>query len=153
MSGSTSEHHENEASLAAIADARRAAADRLVTPWWYHPVLGLLFIGYVAAVSLGGTLVMLGGLAVFFGGLYLLMAAYRRTTGIWLWGYQGGRATPWAYAMGAVGGLGAAGAIGLSYADVGDRWIWTVAVVMGLTIVVMGRQYDRVLRADLRGEL
>jgi hypothetical protein len=30
------------AALNAVARARADVADRLVTPWWYHPILGVL---------------------------------------------------------------------------------------------------------------
>lgn len=146
------ETQENDASLAAIAEARRAAADRLVTPWWYHPAMGVLFAIYTVAVALGETLVMLGGILIFFGGLWLLMNAYRRTTGVWMWGYQESAATPLAYAMGAIAGVGVAGALILSSLDVADGWVYAIAVGLGVMLVVVGRRYDQVLRADLRGE-
>lgn len=142
----------DETSLEAVAAARRAAADRLVTPWWYHPVLGALFAGYAISIALGNTWVLLGGVVVFFAGLALLVSAYRRKTGIWLSGFQAGSATKWAYLMGAVGGLSIAAAVLLSYTDVSDVWVWAVAVVMGVAIVPIGRTYDRELRAELRGE-
>jgi hypothetical protein len=147
------ERHENDASLAAIADARRAAADRLITPWWYHPTMGVLFAIYTVAVALGDKLVMLAGVLLFFGGLWLLMNAYRRTTGVWMWGYQESAATPLAYAMGAIAGVGVAGALILSSLDVADGWVYAIAVALGVALVVVGHRYDRVLRADLRGEL
>ena len=99
----------DDASLQAVAAARRAAADRLVTPWWYHPVLGALFAGYAVSIALGNAWVLLGGIVVFFAGLALLVSAYRRKTGIWLSGFQAGGATKWAYLMGVVGGLCIAG--------------------------------------------
>ncbi len=142
----------DDASLEAVAAARRAAADRLITPWWYHPVLGALFAGYAVAISLGEPWVLVIAMVVFFGGLALLVGAYRRKTGIWLSGYQGGRAARWAYVMGLAGALAIAGAVLLSFADAPDGWVWGVAVAMGVAIVPIGRQYDRELRADLRGE-
>ena len=142
----------DDASLAAVAEARRAAADRLVTPWWYHPVLGALFAGYAVAIALGNTWVLLGGVVVFFAGLALLVSAYRRKTGIWLSGFEAGGATRWAYLMGVVGGSCIAAAVLLSFTDVSDGWVWAVAVVLGAAIVPIGRTYDRELRAELRGE-
>lgn len=141
-----------DASLKAVADARRAAADRLVTPWWYHPILGALFAGYAVTIALGNAWVLLAGLVVFFAGLALLVGAYRRRTGIWLSGFEAGGATKWAYLMGVVGGLGIVAAVLLSYTDMSDAWVWAVAVVMGAAIIPIGRTYDRELRADLRGE-
>ena len=142
----------DDASLAAVAEARRAAADRLVTPWWYHPVLGALFAGYAVAIALGNTWVLLGGIVVFFAGLALLVSAYRRKTGIWLSGFEAGGATRWAYLMGVAGGLCIAAAVLLSFTDVSDGWVWAVAAVLGAAIVPIGRTYDRELRAELRGE-
>ena len=142
----------DDAALAAVAEARRAAADRLVTPWWYHPVLGALFAGYAVAIALGNTWVLLGAIVVFFAGLALLVSAYRRKTGIWLSGFEAGGATRWAYLMGVVGGLCIAAAVLLSFTDVSDGWVWAVAAVLGAAIVPIGRTYDRELRAELRGE-
>ncbi len=143
----------HDESLEAVAAARRAAADRLVTPWWYHPVLGVLVGGFIVAVALGDWGVTLVGVAVFFAGIYLLMATYRRQTGIWISGHTPGPANRWASLMGTVAGLGAAGAILLGFVEVPDVVIWMMAAVVAVAIVPIGRQYDRVLRADLRGEL
>ena len=35
------------AALDLVAASRAALADRLVTPWWYHPALGVLVGGLV----------------------------------------------------------------------------------------------------------
>ncbi|GAA1738899.1 hypothetical protein [Aeromicrobium alkaliterrae] len=145
--------HDDE-SLATVAAARRAAADRLVTPWWYHPVLGVLFGLYAVALASGEPWLMVAGIVVFFAGVGLLVWSYRRLTGMWISGYQPGPASRWAQLMGVVGALGSLAAMLLAwYTDVAFGWIWVIAAALALGVVVTGRQYDRVLRADLRGEL
>ncbi|WP_229054993.1 hypothetical protein [Aeromicrobium sp. Leaf350] len=147
--GSTSGDAE---ALAAVAAARRSVADRLVTPWWYHPALGLLLGGFTVAVALGDWWVTLVGLVVFAAGAGALVAAYRRRTGIWLSGHEPGPANRWSSLMGVVAGLGIAAAILLAFAGVPDVWVWVVAAAIAVVIVPIGRRYDRELRADLRGE-
>ena len=84
--------------MAAIAQARAAAADRLVTPWWYHPVLGLLCAAYVAAVSFGSTVWRAVAVALFALGCGALARAYQRLTGVWSSGFHPGRSRRWAIA-------------------------------------------------------
>lgn len=74
--------------LAALADveaARSSVAARLITPWWYHPILGAI----IAAIVLVGALdlpnlvrlpVALAGAV----GIGLLVGAYQRVTGLWV---------------------------------------------------------------------
>lgn len=146
------EQFDGQDALAAVAQARNAAADRLVTPWWYHPILGVLLAGFAVAYGLGNNLVRLIGALGFFVGVSLLMKAYQRVTGLWIWGYQSGPATKWAYLMGIVGGLGMGSALVLAHTDAHTGWVWAVAGVMAVLIVVVGHVYDRALRAYLRGQ-
>lgn len=136
--------------LAAINDSRAAAADRLITPWWYHPVLGLLVAGYTVAYSLGNTVVRLVGVLVFLGACVALIRAYRHLTGIWISGHRAGRASRWAYAMGGLIGIGLAGGLGIAaFTDL--RWaVWVIAAVLFVGVIVLGHRFDRAVRAQLR---
>ncbi|WP_051571047.1 hypothetical protein [Cryptosporangium arvum] len=136
--------------LAAINDTRAAAADRLVTPWWYHPVLGLLLAGYVLGLSLGDTAVRSGTLAVLIVGSVLLVRVYRRITGVWVSGFNAGRAGRWAKGMGGLAALGLATAWGIAYfTDL--RWpVWLIAALVLVGTIVLGRRFDDELRAQLR---
>jgi len=136
--------------LAAITQARSALADRLVTPWWYHPVLGLIIGAYIVALGLGGTLVRLIGLALYLGALLLLARAYQELTGVWANGLSQGPAKRWSVAL----GLSAAAGAGVSVAFgelTGMTWpIWGLAAVMVVVTVILGHRYDTALRAHLR---
>ncbi|MGA5301762.1 hypothetical protein ACPCHT_17670 [Nucisporomicrobium flavum] len=136
--------------LAAIADARAAVADRLVTPWWYHPALGLLVGAYVVAFGIGNSAARLAAGVCFAGGCVLLVKAYKRQTGVWVSGLDAGRASRWAIAMGAMLGVIALAAVAIGrYSDL--RWpVWALAIAGFAGTVLLGRQFDRALRAQLR---
>lgn len=135
--------------LALVSSSRAEIADRLVTPWWYHPVLGLLVGGLIAAQALPvfATLVVL---PVYGLGVGLLVAAYRRTTGLWISGFHpAAPKRPVWLLMGAVGGLFLAAAVlqrgfGLTAAPV------VAGVLVVPVVVVVGRRFDEALRAALR---
>lgn len=138
------------AQLAAIADARSSVADRLITPWWYHPVLGLASAGFVLAYGLGNDAVRIS--SAFLLGLTSigLMRVYKRLTGVWVSGLDAGRASRWAKAMGvitAATGLGA-WAVG-AYTEL-DWIVWVAAALVLVATVVLGRRFDVALRDQLR---
>src|SRR5471030_826327 len=140
----------NEA-LAEIAEGRRLAADLVVTPRWYHPVLGVLVGGLVAVQSTHTTWAFALVDLVAAGGIGALIATYRHEAGVW-------PAQKWRGATMRVRvelvasflvvyGVGAA----LEY-GAGLRGALAVAgvLIFGLT-VVLGRRSDEQLRAELRG--
>ena len=143
---------ENDAAdqLAAIARARTAAADLLVTPWWYHPLLGLAVAGFVLGYGLGNTVVRLTTAVFFVLACVGLSRAYRRLTGVWISGLEAGPAGRWAKAAGALIGI-----IGITAWSVGAytgaRWaVYGLAAVALVATVVLGRRFDAALRAQLR---
>ena len=71
--------------LADVAASRNSVADRLATPWWYHPALGgiLAAIVLVSAFDLNNIVRLVVSLACA-GGIGVLVAAYQRTTGLWV---------------------------------------------------------------------
>jgi len=140
------------AALESIAEARAAVADRLVTPWWYHPILGVLLGLYLVAVSYGGPALRVVAVAVLLAGLGLLTRAYRRLTGVWISGLEAGRASRWAWAMG--GAIGVCMAAGFALAATGSpAWlVCGLGGVVAVAVVVFGRRFDTVLRAELRSE-
>ena len=76
--------------LAEVEAARAELARRAVAPLWYHPALGLLTGGLVAVQ--GTQLSFVGAYyAAFSIGLVMLVAAYRKRTGLWINGYRPGR--------------------------------------------------------------
>ncbi len=139
--------------LAIIAEARAAVADRLITPWWYHPVFGLLLAGYVLGVSLGDTNAKLTTSLMFFTACLVLATAYRRLTGVWVSGFDAGPAGRWAKALGAVLGVTAAAGWAItSWTDL--SWpAWCLAAVALIAGIGLGRRFDTALRAQLRAGL
>ncbi|PRY68484.1 hypothetical protein B0I08_104186 [Glaciihabitans tibetensis] len=137
-------------SFAAIDAGRAAAADRLITPAWYHPVLGLLGGGYVVAITIGNTLTMIVAIVVFLVALPLMISAYKRQTGVWIWGFGAGKASRWTYLLGALM-LASAGAMFYFHDVVGIDWpAWLLGAVIVVLVILLGRQFDKAVRAQLR---
>ncbi|WP_430782505.1 hypothetical protein [Actinoplanes sp. G11-F43] len=143
---------ENDAAeqLAAISDTRSAVADRLVTPVWYHPLLGLALAGYVIAIGLDNTVVALAGGVLFVLAATGLANKYRQMTGIQVTGPGTGRASRWAIAMGAM--IGVVLLTAWATGRYTESW-WQIPVLAAIAFagtVVLGRRYDAALRAQLR---
>jgi hypothetical protein len=133
-----------------VARSRARLADRLVTPWWYHPALGLMAGVLVATPAARSTAVTAAVLALYGVGVSLLVQAYRARTGVWVNGLRGGRASRWAVALGVV--IAVAFLTGITLDKALD---WRAAplaagVVTGLATVLLGRQFDESLRRELR---
>ena len=140
------------AQLAALQAGRAALAERVVQPWWYDVLLGLLVAGLLASYSLRSTWVTLGALVLFLLGLRGLVALYTRRTGLWVDGLRAGptrRAVRvWFVGYAVVVGV-AAGAeylLGLRGAMAGG------GVVVGVGIALVSRWWTRIYVAELRGE-
>lgn len=71
------------ASLAQVQAGRRAAARRVVTPWWFHPLLGTALAAMFAAFSLRGPAVWVV-VALSLVAQFALYVLYRRLTGLWV---------------------------------------------------------------------
>ncbi|MBO0596270.1 hypothetical protein I2485_00545 [Nesterenkonia sp. E16_7] len=145
---------EESDALDAVATARRRLAERLYTPWWYHPVLGLLLGTLV--LQLGG---VLGRPAMFLIpvpvlGIIVLGRIYRRLSGIDLYGDealdggQSGRSLLAIY----VSGITICFAAGFLLGNqLGIAWTpWVIAAILVVGTVVVGRRYDGLLRTQLR---
>lgn len=138
--------------LAAVDGARSDAADRLVTPWWYHPVLGLLAAVFVVAFSIGGTWVMVGVAVAYFVGIGILVGAYKKKTGVWINGLRAGRASWWTLPLMVIMITGMGGAYYL-HAELGLDWPgWLAGTVVFIAVNVFGGIFDRALRAELRNK-
>src|SRR5215213_8643839 len=71
------------AQLAVLQADRAALADRVLQPWWYDVLLGLLLFGFLASYAFDSLWVTFPALVVFFAGLGALVAAYQRISGVW----------------------------------------------------------------------
>ena len=141
------------AELAALDADRAALADRVVQPWWYDALLGLLVAGFISSYSTRDVWVILGAVLVLLVGLRGLMAAYRRVTGVWVSGLRPGATrravTVWFVVYAVVVAAAAVFEYGL-----GIRGAMVVAgVVLGVAIAVISQWWTRIYVAELRGEL
>ncbi|MFC8303574.1 hypothetical protein ACFUCV_07780 [Specibacter sp. NPDC057265] len=136
--------------LDAVAEARSAAADRLISPWWYHPVLGLLVAVFMLAFTTGGVAVQIAVGLAYFAGLGLLVSLYKARTGMWINGLTAGRASWWTVPLMLIMVL----AMGVSYyfhAVHGLHWpAWLAAAVVFVATNVLGSRFDASLRRQLR---
>lgn len=134
-----------------VAQARASVADRLVTPWWYHPVLGLMLGGYLVALSIGDIVVTVVAIVLFAGACVVLASAYRRRYGIWITGADAGPAArPWLLALMGVVGVAMTASV-LIVRETSLFWpSWCLAAVVVVATTVLGRRCDAALRAQLR---
>lgn len=141
------------AGLAAAAEARQKLAERISTPWWYHPALGLLMGLLILAVggSIGNGLVVLPLVLVGTFGLGLL---YRNLSGVDLRRPNAPDGGKRGRAMLAIVLATLVTSCALSYL-LGHEFDlqqapWILAAVALVVIVVAGRAYDNSLRSQLR---
>lgn len=133
------------ASLDLVDQARADLADRLVTPRWYHPILGLVEAAFVVSLDLPSPwrfVLLVLGLA----GLGALVRAYSRVTGLG----AGGDYVKWA--VGWVVGLVALVLAAMAAVLLTDQLWVTIAAAVGVFVatIVLGRRADATVRARLR---
>jgi hypothetical protein len=134
--------------LDSLTATRDRIADRLVTPWWYHPILGAILGALVLSPSIPrpwNTIAI--GLAA--AGIGVLVQSYRRRTGVWVGGFSLPRARRWAWVLAAV--ALACSLVGLAAADAHNRIVAVVAAgVAAAAVMVIGPRADAAVRAELR---
>jgi len=141
------------AQLAALQADRTALADRVVQPWWYDALLGLVVFALVSSMSADQTWIKVAVVVLALAALAALKAIYTRLTGMWV---RGDRPGPTRRAVGVwlilycvVLGLSAAAEFGL-------EWHGALVVggaVLGVGIALISRWWTRIYVAELRGEL
>ena len=133
------------AQLAALQADRAALADRVVAPWWYDVVLGLLLFGFLSSYAFDSHWVSAVAIVVFLVGLGVLVSAYKRITGIWVnvtWGAM----AAWTAIVLPV--LIAGFVLSDGY---GQHWAMVVAgAVLGLAATLFSRHWGRALADELR---
>lgn len=141
---------EAQEALAAVQGARSNAAERLVTPWWYHPVLGLLAAVFVVAYTIGGLAVMISVAVVYFLGIGILVGTFKKQTGMWINGLRAGKASWWTLPL-VVIMIGAMVTAYYFHAAQGLDWPgWVAGAVVFIAVNVFGRAFDVALRKQLR---
>ena len=139
------------AQLAGLRADRESLADRVVQPWWYDALLGLLVAGFLASYSLRSTWATVVAIVVLGVAMRLMVALYTRLTGLWVNGFRAGptrRAIrAWIVLYAAVVG---AAAIAEYLLDL--RGAMAVGgVVVGVGLALISRWWTRIYVAELRG--
>src|SRR3712207_9554404 len=78
------------AQLAALQADRVRLAERVVQPWWYDALLGLVIAAFLASYSLRSTWVTVGALVLLVLAMRGMIALYTRLTGLWVHGFRKG---------------------------------------------------------------
>ena len=136
---------EARASIELVQRANADLADRLVTPWWYHPSLGLIEAMLVFSFALPIPL-RIAVLVVAVAGIGLLVSAYQRLTGLGMSARYAALARGWVLAL-VVIVLASIGVVVLV-----DRLPVAVAlaVLVLVATIVLGRGADHAIRTRLR---
>ncbi|WP_127782428.1 hypothetical protein [Rhodococcus sp. X156] len=123
-------------------------AEQMVTPWWYHPSLGLVVALIVGAQALPGSaavvLVALGVIAI-----PVLTTTYRRRYGISTTQPAGPRSRRLLFLTAGIFLLAMVASTFGKLAGLASGWALLPAVLALVTTVVLGRRYDDVLRSEL----
>jgi hypothetical protein len=135
------------AQLAALQADREALADRVLQPWWYDVLLGLLLFGFLASYAFDSLWVTFPALVVFFAGLGALVAAYKRISGVW------GSPGPRVVALWGVLVLLVMVPAFVLAEGFDQHWVMVPAgAVLGIAVAVLSRLWGRAWVAELRGE-
>jgi hypothetical protein len=135
------------AQLAALDADRAALADRVLQPWWYDVLLGLLLFGFLASYAFDSLWVTVPALVVFFAGLGALVAAYKRISGVW------GSPGPRVVALWGVLVLLVLVPAFVLAEGFDQHWVMVPAgAVLGVAVGVLSRLWGRAWVAELRGE-
>ncbi|GAA1485142.1 hypothetical protein [Brachybacterium fresconis] len=129
------------------SDSARLAG-RVVTPWWYHPLLAVFVATFIGSPAMpGGAPPAIVALTII--GVLLLVEAYARRTGISLTLPTGPRSRRLQGVLISLLPLGLAADAAIKLAGLSAVWNLLPAVVAGIAVLVLGRRYDDALRSEL----
>lgn len=139
---------EARAALDALdSDASQLAA-RLVTPWWYHPILGVMVAGAIGAQALPRVSSMTA-IVLIIVWIPFLVRAYTSRYKVWMSGPAGPRSRRMMVLLVVtLIVLMASGAL-MKIGGLSPWWVLVPAVLGFLATVGLGRRYDAALRSDL----
>lgn len=142
---------EARAALDGLGSDGAALAERIVTPAWYHPVLGGLVAAVVVGTALPGaasSIVLALGVI----GMALLALEYRRRYGVLTTQPAGPRSRRLLAAMVAVMVACMGSSLVVKLAELPVWWMLVPALLAMVLTVVLGRRYDAALRREIRGD-
>ncbi|WP_166997744.1 hypothetical protein [Paramicrobacterium fandaimingii] len=146
--GSAPTPAEAREALSRLHSDDKKLAERLVTPWWYHPALGLivaLIAGSQALPSPASTAV----LAVSIVAILVLIITYTRLYGVWTNRPMGPQSRRLLITMVLIVILAMVSNLVVKLADLTPLWVLLPAAVAFGTTVVIGPRYDAALRSEL----
>ncbi|TKJ99456.1 hypothetical protein PlfCFBP13513_08770 [Plantibacter flavus] len=128
-------------------DGERLAA-RVITPWWYHPALGLITAVFAGAHALPDAwplaAITLGILAI-----PVLTTSYARVAGVVVTKPAGQRSRRLLALTVVVLVVTMSTSVAFKFLDVSPGWALIPAGVMFVATVVLGRRYDAALRQEI----
>jgi len=136
---------EARASLDEVRRIEVDLADRMVTPWWYHPGLGLVEALMVSSIALPKSL-SFPALVLGLAGLGILVRKYQSLTGLGMSTQYFALARGWAVALLVV----IAAALVLMLLVDQPVVIAATALVVFVATLVLGRRADTAVRNRLR---
>ncbi|HEX7350169.1 hypothetical protein [Brachybacterium sp.] len=146
--GDVSSQQEALETLASLDVDRALLAERVVTPWWYHPILGGIVTLLVGAQALPGVLSM-AVLALGVVMIPVLVTAYTRSYGVSVTAPVGPRTRRLMTVLVGVLTVGMVSNLGIKFTGIEPAWGLVSAVICGAVTAVLGRHYDDVLRTEL----
>ncbi|MGB5953264.1 MAG: hypothetical protein WBG57_12220 [Ornithinimicrobium sp.] len=134
--------------LADVARTRSAVADRLVTPVWYHPILGASLAALIIGLAQESLWIQLALSALALLAIVIIVRAYQRITGLWVdtrnLGPRGRRLYRTYLGLVLL-------CLAAAFIPVGTLWLGAgAAVLIFVATVVMGRHLDVLLREEIR---
>lgn len=139
---------EARAALDGVAHDGTALAARIVTPWWYHPALGLIVGVFVVAQVLPGAwsiaAVALGIIAI-----PALTTTYARRYGVAISKPAGPRSRRLMRNALAVLVACMLSGLGIRLVGLAPWWVVIPTVVAFAATVLLGRRFDEALRREL----
>lgn len=139
---------EARSALGAVAQDSARLADQIVTPWWYHPVLGVIVGVFVGAQALPGAwsviMIALGIIAI-----PVLTVTYSRRYGVAISKPAGPRSRRLLLLALAVLLISMASSLAFKLVGLEQWWALVPATIACVATIILGRCYDDALRHEL----
>ena len=139
--------------LAALRADRAALAERVVQPWWYDVLLGVLVFVFLGSYATSNWWLIGGAWAVGGLGCWGLVSYYRRRTGLWVNGLRPGAtqraATVWFWCCVGWGVVAVLDAF-LDAALLTGLLV-AVSAACGVAVALVSRWWTRIYVAELPG--
>jgi hypothetical protein len=139
---------EARAALGEFAQDRATLAARIITPWWYHPALGVITGVFAGAHALpdGWPVVAIAAGIV---AIPILSTTYARRYGVAVSKPAGPRGRRLMLAVLAVLVAGMASSLAFKFLGLEPWWGIIPAVITFVATIILGRRYDDALRQEI----